>query len=98
MRVIDVVNSRWTSLSEKPFANGINWDGDEPVPDINTDRRLFIKKSSEKMGIANGSYQKGYLCEFKRKGMKTENIFYSHFIDFCSLQGQHLRFRRGPLL
>ena len=62
---------RWTSLRNKPFANGINWDGGEPVPDINTDRRLFVKKSSENLGVAKGSYEKGFLCEFKKKGMKN---------------------------
>ncbi len=69
VKVMD--NSRWTSLHKKPFANGINWDGGEPVPDINTDRKLFIKKSSEKLGDAKGSYEKGFLCEYKKKGMKN---------------------------
>ena len=69
MKVMD--NSRWTSLHEKPFANGINWDGGEPVPDINTDRKLFIKKSSKKLGVGKGSYKRGFLCEFKKKGTKN---------------------------
>ena len=65
VKVIDTVNSRWTSLRDKPFANGINWIESEPVPDINTDRRLFIEKSSKKLGVAKGSYEKGFLCEYK---------------------------------
>ena len=71
VKVIDMDNSRWTSLSDKPLANGINWEGSEPVADINTDRRLFIKKSSGNIGVAKGSYKKGFLCEYKKKGMKN---------------------------
>ena len=71
VKVIDKVTSRWTSLREQPLAKGINWEGSKPVPDINTDRRLFIKKSSKNLGVAKGSYEKGFLCEYKKKGLKN---------------------------
>ena len=79
VKVMDMDNSRWTSLSDKPFANGINWDGGEPVPDINTDRKLFIKKASGKVGVAKGSYEKGFLCEYKKKGMKNYKYILQSF-------------------
>ena len=79
VKVIDKVTSRWTSLLEQPLANGINWIGSEPVADINTDRRLFIEKSSEKLGVAKGSYEKGFLCEYKKKGMKNCKYIFTSF-------------------
>ena len=90
-----MLNSRWTKLASLP--KGIEWLGGTPVPDINTDRKLFIEKSSEKLGVAQGSYAKGFLCEFKKKGIKKVKyyiicIIYSLLVidNFCSLQGQHM--------
>ena len=90
VKVMD--NSMWTRLTSLP--NGINWLSGAPVPDINTDRKLFIEKSSEKLGVAQGSYAKGFLCEFKKKGMKKIKYYIQSVIDnFCSLQGQHMGLR-----
>ena len=77
VKVMD--NSMFTRLTSLP--NGINWLSGAPVPDINTDRKLFIEKSSEKLGVAQGSYAKGFLCEFKKKGIKKVK-YYIQFISY----------------
>ena len=73
VKVMDTDNSMWTRLTSLP--NGINWLRGAPVADINTDRKLFIEKSSEKLGVGQGSYAKGFLCEFKKKGIKKVKYY-----------------------
>ena len=68
-----MLNSRWTKLASLP--NGIKWLGGTPVPDINTDRKLFIDTATKKLGVEQGSNPKGFLCEFKKKGMKKVKYY-----------------------
>ena len=73
VEVMKMDNSGWKPI-EDSLPSGITWDGGKPVPDINTDRKLFIKKSTKTLAVEKGSYEKGFLCEYKplveKKGMK----------------------------